>query len=143
MVIAVLVLQAAGFVILYLVLRRVLLRRMNSPEIVSEVRNEVAALIAELNGTTERNVALLEDRVRRLHELLGRVDGGRRGGAHEPAAERSAERSGNSFAERRTEVLRLRRMGMSNGAIVEHLATSPGEVELIVNLAERAPDLRR
>ena len=34
-------------------------------------------------------------------------------------------------------------MGMSNGAIVEHLATSPGEVELIVNLAERAPDLRR
>ena len=133
MVIALLVLQAVGFVVLYLLLRRAVMRRMNASDIASELRTEVAGLIAELNGTTERNVALLEDGVRRIHELLGSEDGGA-----EPAAPRS-----QPPADRRAQVLRLRRLGMSNAAIVDHLATSPGEVELIVSLAEGVPDQPR
>ena len=130
MVIALLVLQVAGFVVLYALLRRVVMRRTGAPEVVRELRAEVDALVTELNGTTERNVALLEDGVRRLHELLRRADRGRPPQPAQPA---------HSAAERRTQVLRLRRMGMSNEAIVDRLATSPGEVELIVNLADRAP----
>ena len=137
MVIALLVLQAVGFVVLYLLLRRAVMRRMNASDIASELRTEVAGLIAELNGTTERNVALLEDGVRRIHELLGSEDGSEDGGA-EPAAPRS-----QPPADRRAQVLRLRRLGMSNAAIVDHLATSPGEVELIVSLAEGVPDQPR
>ena len=142
MLIVLLVLQAAGFVVLYVVLKRALARRMNTPEIVSELRSEVGALIGELNGTTERNVALLEDGVRRLHELLGRVDGG--GELTGPRPEPPADRCGDADAAagRRAEVVRLRRMGMSNAVIVDRLATSPGEVELIVNLADGVADRR-
>lgn len=142
MLIALLVLQAVGFVVLYVVLKRALVRRMSRPEIVSELRSEVGALIGELNGTTERNVALLEDGVRRLHELLARVDGGGELAGMRPAppADRSAD--ADSAAERRAEVVRLRRMGVSNAVIVDRLATSPGEVELIVNLAEGVRDRR-
>ncbi len=139
MVIALLVLQAAGLVILYVLLRRALARRMNDPDVVSELRAEVAALVTELNAATERNVALLEDGVGRLQDLLARVD---EVGAAPAASERPpADRPARESADRRAEVLRLRRMGMSNAAIVDHLATSPAEVELIVNLAAgtRAP----
>ena len=133
MVIALLVLQAVGFVVLYLLLRRAVVRRLNASDLASELRTEVAGLIAELNGTTERNVALLEDGVRRIHELLGSKDGG---------AEQAAPQS-QPPTDRRAQVLRLRRLGMSNAAIVDHLATSPGEVELIVSLAEGVPDQPR
>ena len=141
MVIALLVLQAAGLVVLYLLLRRALARRMNDPDMVSELRAEVTALVTELNAATERNVALLEDGVGRLQDLLGRVDDAGGASAAHPHPHPKADRPARASADRRAEVLRLRRMGMSNAAIVDHLATSPAEVELIVNLADgtRAP----
>ena len=110
---------------------------------VPELRAEVAALIAELNGTTERNVALLEDGIRRLDELLRSVDRGVAAPASRPGpgADRCRPAAG-SCADRRAQVLRLRRLGMSNAAIADHLATSPGEVELIVNLADGVPGRR-
>ena len=136
MVIVLLVLQAVGFVVLYVLLRRAVMRHVSASDIASELRTEVAALIAELNGTTERNVELLEDAVRRIHELLGSVDGGRGQAAARPQP--ATDGAGHSAADRRAQVLRLRRMGMSNAAIADRLATSPGEVELIVGLAEGA-----
>ena len=141
MVIALLVLQVAGLVVVYLLLRRVVARRMREPDMVSELRAEVAALVTELNAATERNVALVEDGVGRLQDLLGRVDDA--GGASAERARPAAERPEGSSAERRAEVLRLRSMGMSNAAIVDHLATSPAEVELIVNLADGVRHPRR
>ena len=78
MVIALLALQVIGFAVLYVVLKRVLMRHMRARDVVPDARAEVDALIAELNGTTERNVALLEDGIRRLHELLARMDGAAR-----------------------------------------------------------------
>ena len=134
MVIALLVLQAAAMVVLYLLLRRAVARRMNDPDVMSELRAEVAALVTEMNAATERNVALLEDGVGRLQDLLGRVDDVTQASAGR--ARPPADRPVPSSADRRAEVLRLRRMGMSNAAIVDHLATSPAEVELIVNLAD-------
>lgn len=141
MVIALLVLQVAGLVVLYFLLRRAVARRMNDPDIVSELRAEVAALVTDLNAATERNVALLEDGVGRLQDLLGRVDE-----VSEAAAARArpaADQPARSSADRRAEVLRLRSMGMSNAAIVDHLATSAAEVELIVNLADGTRAARR
>ena len=132
MVIAVLALQVAGFVALYVLLRRAVMRRISARDMVPELRSEVAALIAELNGTTERNVALLEDGIGRLQELLRSADRGAAapGSAPDPVA------GGADRAERRAQVLRLHGLGMSSAAIADHLATSPGEVELIVNLAD-------
>ena len=149
MVIALLALQVAGFVALYVLLRRAVMRRMSARNMVPELRSEVAALIAELNGTTERNVALLEDGIGRLQELLRSADRGAAapGSAPDPGvggaggaggADRAdrADRPAGSAAERRAQVLRLRGLGMSSAAIADRLATSPGEVELIVNLAD-------
>ena len=149
MVIALLALQVAGFVALYVLLRRAVMRRMSARNMVPELRSEVAALIAELNGTTERNVALLEDGIGRLQELLRSADrgaaapgsppdpgvGGAGGAGGADRADR-ADRPAGSAAERRAQVLRLRGLGMSSAAIADRLATSPGEVELIVNLAD-------
>ena len=137
MVIALLALQVAGFVALYVLLRRAVMRRMSARNMVPELRSEVAALIAELNGTTERNVALLEDGIGRLQELLRSADRGAAapGSAPDPGVGR-ADRPAGSAAERRAQVLRLRGLGMSSAAIADRLATSPGEVELIVNLAD-------
>lgn len=140
MLIVLLILQAAGFVVVYVVLKRAVMRRIDTSGIVSELRSEVGALIAELNGSTERNVALLEDGVRRLHELLGRAGGGAESAGMRPQP--TAQRRADGAAERRAEVLRLRRMGMSNAVIGDRLAASPGEVELIVNLADGTPDER-
>ena len=147
MVIALLVLQVAGFVVLYVLLRRAVLRRMSARNMVSELRSEVSELIAELNGTTERNVALLEDGIGRLQELLRGAQRSADGGAAAPASrpEQGTDESAglaDSSAERRAQVLRLRGLGMSNAAIADHLATSPGEVELIVNLADGVPGRR-
>ena len=137
MVIALLALQVAGFVALYVLLRRAVMRRMSARNMVPELRSEVAALIAELNGTTERNVALLEDGIGRLQELLRSADGGATapGSAPDPGAA-----GAGAAADRRAQVLRLRGLGMSSAAIADHLATSPGEVELIVNLADGVAD---
>ena len=148
MVIALLALQVAGFVALYVLLRRAVMRRMSARNMVPELRSEVAALIAELNGTTERNVALLEDGIGRLQELLRSADRGAAapgsapdpgvggvGGAGVGGAGR-ADRPAGAAAERRAQVLRLRGLGMSSAAIADRLAISPGEVELIVNLAD-------
>ena len=143
MVIALLALQVIGFAVLYVVLKRVLMRHMRARDVVPDARAEVDALIAELNGTTERNVALLEDGIRRLHELLARMDGAARTPPAVP--ESHLEQPGStseSATERRAEVLHLRRMGMSSAAIVDRLATSPGEVELIVNLADSSATRR-
>ena len=155
MMIALLALQVAGFVALYVLLRRAVMRRMSARNMVPELRSEVAALIAELNGTTERNVALLEDGIGRLQELLRGADRGAAAPGSEPdpgvdgvagvdgagGADRADRadrpgRPGGSAAERRAQVLRLRGLGMSSAAIADRLATSPGEVELIVNLAD-------
>jgi DNA-binding NarL/FixJ family response regulator len=146
MVIALLALQVAGFVALYVLLRRAVMRRMSARNMVPELRSEVAALIAELNGTTERNVALLEDGIGRLQELLRSADRGAAapgsppdpgvGGAGGAGRADRADRPAGAAAERRAQVLRLRGLGMSSAAIADRLATSPGEVELIVNLAD-------
>ena len=76
MMIALLALQVAGFVALYVLLRRAVMGRMSARNMVRELRSEVAALIVELNGATERNVALLEDGIGRLQELLRSADRG-------------------------------------------------------------------
>jgi hypothetical protein len=149
MMIALLALQVAGFVALYVLLRRAVMRRMSARDMVPELRSEVAALIVELNGATERNVALLEDGIGRLQELLRSADRGAAapGSAPDPVADGAGGadraqrpvRPAGSAAERRAQVLRLRGLGMSSAAIADHLATSPGEVELIVNLADGVP----
>lgn len=127
MLVVLIALQLAGFAVLYLVLRRRIDRAARGADAAPPLRAEVAELIVELNGAAERNVTLLEDRIKGLTELLRQADR-YRSGPQPPAAPGAA-------AERVAQVRRLRRLGFSSAVIAERLGASAGEVELIVNLA--------
>jgi hypothetical protein len=63
-----------GYLVVYLLLREKVRRASSAQAAVSEVREEVNRLIVELNQTADRNVALLEDRIAGLAELLSKAD---------------------------------------------------------------------
>ena len=138
--------QSIGFVVLYLLLRRHLRHRAVAPVDMVELRSEVNGLLAELNGTAERNLVLLEDGIHRLEALLRRVD--RHGADRDSADPDGADPDGaqptpndgteGAADDMRAQVLRMRRLGFSPAAIAERLSTSRGEVELLVNLASEA-----
>lgn len=131
MVLALFALQLVGLVVVYLVLRRYLDRKLHRFDEAPELRSRVAELTAEMNATAERSVALLEDRIRLLDESLREAD-------RHTAAPADADAGG--AGEREARVMRLRRLGFSSAVIADRLATSQGEVELILNLAaERGP----
>lgn len=50
--------------------RRRIRRDMETDAIIGKLRREVGEIVTELNGTTERNVALLENRIAEMKELV-------------------------------------------------------------------------
>ena len=150
---AVLVLLLVGGlgVVEYFVLRRVLLRIVDPRAILRELRSEVDTLLVELNQATERNISLIEDRIRSLSEKLREADK-RIGILRREAARREetlrayaalSETSTGSGAaqgenveeqEMRRRVVNLYRSGVSPSLIARRLKLSRGEVELIVSL---------
>ncbi len=55
-------------------LKRKIDKAVSSEEWISRVRDEIDELVLEMNQTAERNVALLEDRIRTLESLLEEAD---------------------------------------------------------------------
>lgn len=64
------VLMAGGFFYLKIRVDRV----VSGEEWIRKIRDEIDQLVLEMNQTAERNVALLEDRVRALRSLLEEAD---------------------------------------------------------------------
>ena len=143
MVALLIALQLAGLAGLYLVLRRRIDRSARGEGSARgaggarQLQSEVAQLIVELNGAAERNLTLLEDRIRCLNELLRQADRRlpRPPPAPGPGAAAEPPAPAGSAAQRVAQVMRLRRLGFSSAVIADRLAASQGEVELIVNLA--------
>ncbi|HUI72392.1 MAG TPA: hypothetical protein VL354_17870 [Spirochaetia bacterium] len=69
-----LVIDFGGLLLVYVLLRDRVRRATSAATQIAELRDEVSRLVVELNQTTERNVALLEDRVTQLNELLSTAD---------------------------------------------------------------------
>lgn len=69
-----LVVDIGGLLVIYAVLRDRVRRATSAAAQMAELRDEVSRLVVELNQTTERNVALLEDRISGLSDLLGAAD---------------------------------------------------------------------
>ena len=65
---------AAGYVVVYFVLKKKIARTLAATTVLREVREEVNRILVELNQTTHRNVTLLEDRIASLSELLAKTD---------------------------------------------------------------------
>ena len=139
MVLALLVLQLVGLVVLYLVLRRYLDRKLLRFDEAPELRARVAELTAEMNATAERNVTLLEDRIRLLDDSLRAADRHASRSVSE-AREAPAPAHAGGAGGREARIMRLWRLGFSSAVIADRLATSQGEVELVLNLAaDRRP----
>ncbi len=149
-----------GYFVLFTALAR-RIRREASPE--TRIREEVNRLMVELNQTTDRNIALIEDRIASLTELLSKADkkigllrresekhdmGAKVYGrirevrAPDPAVEVPRERTvGPPALEAETDlrerVIALHRAGFTASLIASRVGAPRGEVELILSLENR------
>ena len=69
-----LIIDVGGLFLMYALLRDRVRRATSAAAQIAELREEVSRLVVELNQTTERNVALLEDRITGLTDLLAASD---------------------------------------------------------------------
>lgn len=157
---------ALGFVAAYFSLKRSVRRHLDPSAVLEEIRSEVDGLIVELNETTERNVAILEDRIAELTRAVERAD--RRIGVLRKEAERREESLeayralgaqmappradgqeareavvasvGDAQRQVREQVMRLHRSGVSVAAIARKVDMPPGEVELVISLGEHGAE---
>jgi len=70
----VIVLNAAGFIVLYFLLHRQIVKYAKPESASDAVAAEIQSLIIEFTATTDRNIALLEDRVLSLQSALSEAD---------------------------------------------------------------------
>ena len=62
------------FVSVYLLLKRRVDRALSGAEVIDRMRDEVTGMVVELNQTAERNIGLIEERIRKLQSLVGDAD---------------------------------------------------------------------
>ncbi len=146
---------AAGYAVVYFTLKKKIARTLAAATVLREVREEVNRILVELNQTTHRNVTLLEDRISSLTELLGKADkkialvrreaekqdlAGRLyselAGRQQEAAKAEPVQPAPQAGDRQLEAVRLAQGGLSPSLIARRLGLTPGEVELILSLAE-------
>jgi hypothetical protein len=152
----------AGIALVYLALRSRVDRGIARLDPAAEIREELASVMVEMNRTTERNIALLEDRIERLNQLLADADRKiallrREGEKHEasrmvythlaraaaekpspaPPPPEPAEADAAPAETLESKILRLEREGFSPAVIANRVGSTIGEVELIISLARR------
>jgi len=150
----------AGF---FIYINRKIDVKLRPDSILDQIRREINGLVVELNQTTDRNVSLIEERVRSLNALLNQAD--RRIGVMKREVEQQ-ESAGQTYndilkkmsarkkkeqeeqqaepsapvelpASRREQVLDLHRKGIAPNIIAARVGSTVGEVELIISLKDR------
>jgi hypothetical protein len=66
--------SAVSFAALYLLLTRRIRKLVDPDTILAQIRREVEELIVELNNTTERNISLMEQKLKTLSGVLQKVE---------------------------------------------------------------------
>lgn len=69
-----LVVDFGGLLVVYLLLRDRVRRATSSESRIAEIRDEVSRLLVELNQATDRNIALMEDKIMVLNEAMSTAD---------------------------------------------------------------------
>ncbi len=135
----------------YLKIRGYVTKNTESSSVLEQIRSEVESLIVEINMITDRNVSLLEDRVKKLNSLMEKADkritllkGAAENNTREIPSYNGLKKAGLKEIEhvrteqkssKKEQVLELYRNGFSSGIIASKTGISIGEVELIVSLA--------
>ncbi len=116
-----------------------------------DIRQDVESLIVEINQITDRNVSLIEDRIKQLTSLIDDAD------KRITLLKRETDRPAVSFPRynkiakktlpdvkqvrteqkqgKREQVIELHKKGFAPGIIAAKVGSSIGEVELIISLA--------
>ena len=68
------VVDIGGLLLIYVLLRDRVRRATTADSQIAEIRDEVSRLLVELNQVTDRNIALVEERMTALSELLAVAD---------------------------------------------------------------------
>ena len=142
--------QIIGFLVIYLLVKRKILRSVGPDAVLEKIRSELNSLMVEINSSTDRNVRLITERIEQLQELLTKAD------RKIAILQRETEKHDMSKAvysrlvargpkigpkvardsSVQDEVIKLHREGFSPDVIAGHVGTTVGEVELIISLAE-------
>jgi hypothetical protein len=69
-----LVVDFGGLLLVYILLRDRVRRATTSDSQIEEIREEVSRLLVELNQATDRNIALMEDKITSLNDVLSAAD---------------------------------------------------------------------
>jgi hypothetical protein len=69
-----LVVDFGGLLLVYMLLRDRVRRAASSESRIAEIRDEVSRLLVELNQATDRNIALMEDKISVLNEAISTAD---------------------------------------------------------------------
>jgi hypothetical protein len=69
-----LVVDFGGLLLIYVTLRDRLRRATTTDAQIEEIRTEVSRLLVELNQATDRNIALMEDKIASLNDALAAAD---------------------------------------------------------------------
>jgi hypothetical protein len=136
----------AGHLTSFLILKKKIDKVLQPSLLLDKIRKEVNAIIVELNGTTERNIALLEDRLGALKELLSQADKKlsllQRDAEQREINQKLYARLGQARSEapaedemKQEEIVRLHAAGFSPHIIAKRVGAPLGEVELIISLA--------
>ena len=149
-ILIILITETAGFIILYYLLKYKTEKNLDPRLLIGRVREEVNQIIIEMNQTTDRNIALIEDKISNLMDLLKRAD--KQINLLKKESNKNIEsnqlynqlksykKTLDIAAEKENiqeKILRLYGEGFSSSVIAGRTGMPIGEVELIISLAER------
>ncbi len=136
---------------IYLRIRDHVRKSTETSHVLDDIRDDVEALVVEINQITDRNVSIIEDRVKQLNKLIADADKRitlmkrenekhvrevpRYNDLNKPGMKDIEHVRSEQKTSKREQVLDLYRKGFSSGIIASKTGISIGEVELIVSLA--------
>jgi nicotinamide mononucleotide adenylyltransferase len=150
-------LNSLAIVVVYLLLSKKLRNNAYHKEYLQSVRGEIEQIIIELNQTTDRNIALIEERVEGLRKLLAKADKNivllqkthekeqQSEDVYKNLRKKAEERRKMASATKNEEPkqkdvrLRVRELaaeGMTKEIIASRMEMTIGEVELILSLGQ-------
>jgi len=144
----------------YYLLNRKITKILDSEKILSRVDDEINSLILDLNQTTERNILLVEDRIKKLSELIKDSDKSillLHKELNRPQIEPidyshlskkrnflpvedemvKDDQENDENLDDKSRILELYNKGFSSDIIASKTGTSIGEVELVITLNSR------